>query len=496
MPASVADVLAAPCERDPGHEALVTQSGRWTYDELDRRANQAAHALVSLGVGPGDRVACALPNDIDVVAAFHGAMRAGAVWLGVNRTLAPPEQDFLLTDSGASLFLADAATLELRLSPAPVRTIELEPGRSGEWSDAMSAAPDQPLDLTIDPFAPAGLAYTSGTTGRPKGVVHSQYNMVVPGAAIVATRRWGPSLRKGDQFVFTILNVQILGSVLTAQAGGCLVLMDRSDAGGIAEWIRRERVTLWTGPPALHYSLAHDAGVAAEDLASLEEAWAGGGDCPESIRRAFAAKFGRRPLATYGLTEAPTVVTFEVGGSTHAPGSSGRPLPHLDVRIVDGEICVGPTIEGAWTGVYRPMLEYWNRPDATAETLHDGLLHTGDIGYLDDEGDLHVTDRKSLMLVRGGANVYPAEIERVLHELPQVEACAVVGLPDERLGERVVAVVQFTPGAALTDDELTAHCGANLARYKVPERWVVVDELPRNAMGKIVRQDLPALFLT
>jgi acyl-CoA synthetase (AMP-forming)/AMP-acid ligase II len=164
------------------------------------------------------------------------------------------------------------------------------------------------------------------------------------------------------------------------------------------------------------------------------------------------------------------------------------------VRIADpvdgtGEICVGPADDR-----YRLMLGYWGQPDETAKALAGGELHTGDVGYLDDEGNLHVRDRKSLLIIRGGANVYPAEVERVLQAAPGVTACAVVGAPDERLGERVVALVELEPGALDDQDALRAHCEANLARYKVPERFVVVDAFPRNAMGKIIRKDLPPLL--
>jgi acyl-CoA synthetase (AMP-forming)/AMP-acid ligase II len=212
------------------------------------------------------------------------------------------------------------------------------------------------------------------------------------------------------------------------------------------------------------------------------------------VRAAFEEKFGKPVLMTYGLSEAPTVVTIDDPDGRHAIGGSGRPLPHLEIRVVDDELCVAPASTGAYTGVYRPMLGYWNRDEATAETLRDGVLHTGDLGFVDDDGFVHVRDRKSLVIIRGGGNVYPAEIERVLHERPEIEACAVVGLPDERLGERVAVAVQLRDGATVTEDELREHCLANLAKYKVPERWLFVDDFPRNTMGKIQRRDLPALF--
>ena len=490
VPASVARVLDAALAADPEREALVTRDRRLSYGELDRLADRAAHALRDLGVAPGDRVAAALPNEADVVVAFHGAMRLGAVWVGVNRALAPPEKQFLLSDSGARLLLCDDELPDLG-----VRVVDLT-----AWRGAVDAAADGPVGVDVDPFAPAGIAYTSGTTGRPKGAVHSQHNLLVPGAMLVETRGYGPSLRKGDCFPFTILNMAVLTTLLVSQAGGCSIVMDRIDAAGVAEWIRTERITTWNGPPALLHTLATDDSIAADDLASLDEVWTGGADCPESIRAAFEAKFGLPVLATYGLSEAPTVVAIDERSGEHRPGASGRPLPHLAVRISGadgstlppgetGEICVGPADDR-----YRLMLGYWERPEATSEALAGGELHTGDLGFLDGDGFLHLRDRKSLMIIRGGANVYPAEVERVLLTAPGVAACAVLGVPDERLGERVVAVVEVADGASLDEDAVRAHCLANLAKYKVPERFAVVAAMPRNAMGKIIRAELPALL--
>lgn len=509
VPATVARVLDTALADDPDREALVTRSTRLTYGELDRQADRAAHALAALGVRTGDRVAASLPNEVDVVVAFHGAMRLGAVWVGVNRALAPPEKRHLVADCGATVLLCDDPDpLGTDTDPIGTGTGDDDSGHPtvrvvdlATWRAAVGAAIDGPVGVDVDPFAPAGIAYTSGTTGHPKGAVHSQHNLLLPGAVLVATRGYGPELRKGDCFPFTVLNMAVLTTLLVSQAGGTSIVMDRIDAEGVAEWIRTERVTTWNGPPALLHSLAALDSVAAADLATLDEVWTGGADCPEAIRSAFHAKFGRPVLATYGLTEAPTVVAIDDrDGSTHRAGASGRPLPHLAVRITGadgttlptgetGEIRVGPADDR-----YRPMLGYWERPEATAASLVDGELRTGDLGFLDGDDFLHVRDRATLLIIRGGANVYPAEVERVLAEHPSVAAGAVLGVPDERLGERVAAVVEPVAGAELDVDDLRAHLLANLAKYKVPEQITVVGSLPRNAMGKIVRAELPDLL--
>lgn len=490
VPASVAHVLDGALADKPDREALVTRSRRLSYAELDRLADRAAQALRAMGVGPGDRVAASLPNEADVVVAFHGAMRLGTVWVGVNRALAPPEKAYLLDDSGTSLLLCDDEVpgIGVRVVPAT------------EWRQAVNAAPDGPVGVVIDPHAPAGIAYTSGTTGHPKGAVHSQWNLLVPGAMVVGSRGYGPELRKGDCLPLTILNMVVLTTLLVAQAGGCSIVMDRTDPESVAAWVRDERVTVWNGPPALLHGLATNDAVRPDDLATLDEVWTGGADCPEAVRTMFERKFGKVVLATYGLSEAPTIVSIDPRGGPHVAGSSGLPLPHLTVRIADlsgasqpvgetGEICVGPADDR-----YRLMLGYWQRSEATAEALAGGELHTGDLGFLDADGNLHVRDRKSLVIIRGGANVYPAEVERVLHEAPGVAACAVLGVADERLGERVVALVEMAPGAEAGEDALRRHCLAHMAKYKVPERFGFVDAFPRNAMGKIIRAQLPYLL--
>ena len=522
VPRDIARVLDLALAEDPERVAVVATSGRMTYAELDQRADRWARVLADQGLAAGDRVAVSLPNDLEIVAAFHGAMRLGAIWVGINEALAGPEKAFMLSDSEAKLLLCGADTAaqvaaQGDAAPAGLRTL-IAGGE--ECAAALTSADPSSPAVEVDPFAPAGIAYTSGTTGFPKGVVHSQWNLLLPGAYLNATRRYDSELRKGDCFPLTILNMMTLTTLLTAQAKGTAVIMDRVSADAVAGWVREERVTVWNGPPPLLYSMAHDERIAAADLHSLREVWSGGADCPESIRGAFESKFDVEVRSTYGLTEAPTVVAIQVPGAAHTEGSSGVPLPQIEVSIRDaggnalppgepGEICIGARpaeeirarLAEDW-GVdpgddpppeYRLMLGYWKQPEASDAALAAGYLRTGDAGSLDEAGLLRVSDRISLMLNRGGANVYPAEIERVVMGVDGVDGCGVFGFPDERLGERVALLVQPEAGIDLELGPIIERVRAELAPYKVPELAATIVQLPRNAMGKVDRKALVKL---
>ncbi|MEU9017784.1 class I adenylate-forming enzyme family protein [Actinomadura sp. NPDC048394] len=486
-PPSIAAVLDAPLAARPGATAIEAASGAWTYAELDDRARRAAGALWSLGVRPGDRVAACLPNDLDIVAAFHGAQRIGAMWAGIGEALAPAEQEELHGICDPAVVLAGP---RCRLD-VPGR---VDPDRWARLMEGEETAPEVALDID----APAGIAFTSGTSGRPKAVVHSQRNLLLPGAVLVATRGWGPELRKGDGFPLTILNLMVLSTLLAAQAGGCSVIMDRRDADGLAGWICERGVTAWNGAPAQLYDLARRPDLG---LGPLQEAWSGGGDTSDALREAFSATHGLVPRATYGLTEAPTVVSIDPPGEQWRPGTSGRVLPHIDVAAYNddgrrlpagepGELRLSGATSGPWAGAWTPLLGYWE--NGRVRPPEPGPVPTGDIGTVDGDGWLTVLDRKKLVIVRGGANVYPLEVERVLLAHPGVANAAVCGVPDDRLGQRVAAVVEST-GARLDVAALTEACRRELAPYKVPEIWTRVDALPVNAMGKVQRAGLADL---
>jgi acyl-CoA synthetase (AMP-forming)/AMP-acid ligase II len=480
--------------------ALVGSDRRLTYAALDSAVEGAAEALYDWGLRRGDRLAVSLPNTTDIVVLFHATMRLGAIWVGLNTNLAPPEKQFMLADSAASLMLASSEVLaELDSEMLKHLAVKVIPGDLDQRlpSAAQQGKYPRPTDL-FD--APAGIAYTSGTTGRPKGVVHSHRNLLLPGAVLVAERGYDSSLRRGDCAALTILNLQVTSTLLAAQAGGTQIVMDRVDPAGIAEWIEREQINSWFGVPTMLHGLASLEEVEAGQLASLKDIWTGGADLPESIRSSFEHKFNRRVHATYGLTEIPTVVAIEPLDQPHRSGSSGRVLPHLSVEIVDdggiaqsgqeGEIVVRGSSAGPWADAYRPMLGYHN---AAKPSDRGKRLRTGDLGRLDGDSLLHVMGRRTSLILRGGSNVYPAEVERVILEVPGVIGVSVVGYPDDRLGQRVAAAVELQSDSSVDEGQLLEHCRTSLARYKLPQRWIL-GVLPRNAMGKVVRPEVEAWF--
>ncbi|MEL7209819.1 MAG: AMP-binding protein, partial [Actinomycetota bacterium] len=405
---SVVDALVAA---DPDRTVLVGRHGRFTAAGLAAEVDRATAALQRLGVAAGDRVAVCLPNDVDVVVTFLAAMRAGALWVGINRPLATPEKRYLLGDCGASVLLAEPATAaSVRAEQAELpdldHVVAVDPdAASDDWREALADAPRTPSAVEIDPLRPAAIAYTSGTTGFPKGAVHTQHNLLLPGAVSTQRGQYPDGGVLGVPLPLTLLNLIVLGPLVAYQAGLSLVAMDRIDAPGMAEWIAEEGITTFAAVPAMVHDLLTHPDVADEQLASLEGIGVGGADMPDPFRRMYAERFGRPVGTGYGLTEAPTAVTLEDPDEPPVPGTCGKALPQVAIHVLDdadepcppgevGEVCVGPATDGPFADRWRPMLGYWDRPEATAEALRDGLLHTGDLGTLDEDGRLFIRDRR------------------------------------------------------------------------------------------------------
>lgn len=492
-PPTIAALLDEPVTIAPDRLALVDGERTWTYRELDDVVERTAAALLAVGAGPGSRVAWTLPNCAELPIGLLATQRIGAIWLGINGALAAPEKQFILDDAEVTHYVATSEVLAATNGPAT--RIE-----RAEWHQRVREAGVGRPEVGIDPHSPAAMAYTSGTTGRPKGAVHSQHNLVWPGLVSLLTDARTDDERQGTPLAHTILNMLVLGPISALARRSTGVVLHSTRAEEFAAAVAAHRVTRTTIVP----TMAHDLVAREIDpalLATLDSVIVGGAACPADIRRRFHARFGVRAIAGYGLSEAPTGVVRESPDEPISDSAAGCPMEPFAVTARDdagavlppgeeGEICIGATADGDWAGCWTPMLGYWRRPDATAAALADGVLHTDDIGSVDADGRVTITGRRSDLILRGGANVSPVEVEHVLLAHPGVAEAAVFGVADERLGERVAAVVVPAGDAPLDVDELRAHCGQRLAAYKIPERIDVVASLPRNAMGKVVKTDL------
>jgi len=505
-----ADILAPQFARDAGAPALIGRHARLSYGELDRAADAAAGLLRELGIGPGDRVAMTLANHPEVIIAFLAVQRIGAIWLGINTTLTAAERAHVLKDAEARLLIAEPDVLAAVTDELPIAGIAVTPGAPCAWSDGLARHEGTPrADPGIDPFAPAAIAYTSGTTGNPKGVVHSQHNMAVVAEARTRFIPWQCAPVEGVCLPLMILNVIIIQVLTSLRSGGVSVLIDTLYPPALAEWIARERIgSLKLAPPTL-FDLLNREDIDRTSLATVTVAASGGAHVPIALRRQYREVMGHDLVVDFGLTEAPTTVATTRRSPVAAETSSGFPIEHLEFSVRDpegralppgepGEVCLRGVREGEWAHVYTPMLGYWKRPDATRETVRDGWLRTGDIGMLGEQGDVTIVDRVKNMIVRGGANVYPADIEQIILSVPGVAACSVFGVPDPRLGEKVAAGIELkSDGVGDREailDEIKRRCAENLSRYKIPEFWHLVEKLPRNTAGKVVKARLSEML--
>lgn len=518
VPGAHADLdleLQAVADAHASAEALVGAHARYTYAELQKNVSDAAAALAGLGIESGDRVAFAAGVRPEIVIGFLACLRAGAIWVGINPALAAREVAAQISDCGVSVLVADRTCLaKLQACDSALgEEVHVVPFDEADgWDGLIAAAAVTNAGggraVAHDPLAPAAIAYTSGTTGRSKGVVHSRHNLL----AAAVSRRDGvqayegrPDLRRGAAMGLANLNAMVRQGLTALISGGCLVCVDRRDAAGIVEWIAREHIQAISLPAALLHDLLQME-VPPSSLKSLCYVGNAGSPVSDDVRRQYERKYGHRVLVAYGQTEALTTLTASAIDQAPPPGASGRACGHIEVAIFGsdgdrlgpdeiGEIRARARQDGPWADVWRPMLGYWGEYPREESCLAGGWLHTGDLGRIDRTGQLFVTGRLKDLIVRGGANVYAAEVERAILGHPDVRDVAVVGRPDDRLGERVSAVVE-TAGAvadtAALEVALRARAEAHLARYKVPDAWAFVSKLPRTSSGKAIKAGLAA----
>ena len=512
---NLASVLEHPARVTPERVAITFNAQQITYGQLNATADKVAAGLHALGIRPGDHVALSCPNVPWFPIAYFGILKAGAVVVPLNVLLKAREIAYHLKDSEAKAYLAFEGTPEVPI---------------GEMAKAGCAEAGCPhfIVLPRDPAAPpAGLTaiasimretngfhpprrepgdtavilYTSGTTGHAKGAELTHNNMV--SNAVSCHDMFKPAFEHGLEQHVTLITLPLFHSTAqTAQmnaglyGGFRLVLMPRFDPAAVIGAFASEAIGLWIGVPTMYWGLLQHVRQSGADVTtvakSLRVCASGGAPMPLEVLRSFEDAFRVRVLEGYGLSETAPVVAFNQLQRPSKPGTVGLPIFGVDIRCVDehdnsvspgerGEVVVrGPNV----------MKGYYERPDATAEAMRGGWFRTGDIGAFDAEGYLSIVDRKKDMILRGGFNVYPREIEEVLMTHPAVALTAVVGVPDERLGEEVKAFVVRRPGSTISEDELVAWSRDQMAAFKYPRFIEFRDSLPTNATGKILKREL------
>jgi len=504
-----------------GDKCFVVYEGeRISFREHFARAASLAHQLIEQGVAPGDRVAIAMRNLPEWPIAFWAASATGAIAVPLNAWWTGDELAFALADCGARVLIADEerlARLDGHLANCAVERViavraEAAPPDALHFADLVAAAsaPAQLPEVTIAPDDDATLFYTSGTTGRPRGVIGSHRN-ICTNLLTVGFARARSLLRSGapwsaveqpeedPAFLLSVPFFHVTGchSILlsTTALGAKLVLMHKWDPERALELIEAERVTVFGGVPAMAWQVLESPDFDRYDTSSLRNVRYGGAPAPsELVRRIDRQLPGRSPSNGYGMTETSAITSSNAGNDyRERPESVGVAVPVCDVRTVDpaggalgadevGELEVrGPNI----------VRGYWNRPEETAQTFHDGWVRTGDIARIDSEGFIYIVDRAKDVVIRGGENVYCAVVERALFEHPDVRDAAIIGVPHPALGEEVGAVVVHWPGRALSEEAVRRTVRERLAAYNVPTHvWLRESPLPRNASGKVLKRDL------
>ena len=483
-----------------------------TYRQLDEQSGRFAAGLRQAGLCPGEVVALQLPNIPPFLTAYFGALKAGLVVLPLNPLLMAPEVEYHLGDSEARLLIgfesmhAEASKACQQLDVPLYLTGPFDLGGAvGSGGDPLpdGARPagelagvpgtlDEPGGMPRDPGDTAVLIYTSGTTGRPKGAELTHFQLYMN--CTVAGELFGARSDDVTLGVLPFFHVFGLSSItnVSVRYGGCLSIVPRFAPAAVLDTLEGDRCTVIGGVPTMLHALAQQD-ITGRDLSALRVAVSGGASLPEDVMRAFESKYGIEVLEGYGMSETASSCSFNRPGDRRVL-SIGKPLWGVTMRVADHEDRPLPPgrdhVGEILIRGHNVMKGYLNRPEATAETLRGGWLHSGDLGFQDDDGFYFIVDRAKDLIIRGGYNVYPREIEEVLYSHPDIVEAAVIGQPDERLGEDVVAVVVRRDGSDLSADEVIAYCRERLAAYKYPREIRFVDELPKGPSGKILKSAL------
>jgi long-chain acyl-CoA synthetase len=489
---NLAGLLTDSAERDPDHAAIKLDDVELSYRALDGASAHIAGLLAARGLQAGDRVGIMLPNVPYFPIVYYGVLRAGGIVVPMNVLLKKREVTYYLSDSGAKLLFAWHGFAEDAQAGAEQVSAECLLVEPGEFEQQVGAAtPDSSVADTADDDT-AVLLYTSGTTGQPKGaeLTHANLTLNARGAADLFSLG-SEGIMLGALPLFHSFG-QTCGMNATVSGGGTLTLLPRFEPGKALEIIQRDRVNVFQGVPTMYGAMLHHPERESYDVSSLRLCGSGGSAMPVELLRGFDEAFGCKILEGYGLSESSPVASFNHADRERKPGSIGTPIAGVEMAIVDDdgrEVAQGEVGEIVIRG-YNVMKGYWQRPEETAETIVDGWLHTGDMGRTDEDGYFYVVDRKKELIIRGGYNVYPREIEEVLYEHPAVREAAVLGVPHDEYGEEVGAAVALKDGATATPAELRDFVKEQVAAYKYPRHVWLVDELPKGPTGKILKREI------
>jgi long-chain acyl-CoA synthetase len=489
---NLADNLVDTAARQPDRPAVRLGEATMTYADLLGRAEGVAGWLRENGLVPGDRVGLMMPNLPAFPVHFYGALLAGAVVVPMNPLLKEREVEYYLRDSGAGfLFVAEGLGDDPAKAAASTGARLVEVGTFGldrVENGATVVEPREPEDTAV-------ILYTSGTTGQPKGAELTHANLASNAATTARTlTEVGPEdVVMGCLPLFHVFGLTC-GLNAGVAAGACLTLLPRFDGKAALETIADHRVTVFLGVPTMYSAMLQAPEATAVDVSSLRTCVSGGAALPVEVLRSFESTFGCAILEGYGLSETSPVACFNHPHQVRKPGSIGTPVAGVELKLVGVEgapVAPGEVGEIAIRGE-NVMKGYWGRPEATTETVPDGWLRTGDLAKQDDDGYYFIVDRKKDLIIRGGYNVYPREIEEVLYEHPAVTEAAVIGIPHPELGEEVAAAVAVRDGAVVNRVELVVFVKERVAAYKYPRHVWIVDALPKGPTGKILRREVAA----
>ena len=481
--------------------AIILGEQRLSYAELDATSNKVANALIKLGVEKGDRVAILLPNSLEFVATYFGVIKTGAIAVPLNTRYKVDELSSLFDNSQPKVLLTESPFLE-PLVPALPRFKSIEhiiDVRSRDdiqflsYREILTTSSAQRVEVELEPEDIAHIAYTSGPSGRPKGVMLSHQSLTTE----VAVAANGCQQTDKDVAMLIALPLHhVLGLVVvllnSISKGSTVVMLPGLSISSLLEIIEREKVTIFMGVPYIFILAVNMAEEGVKyDLSSLRLCVSGGSAIPNDIIKRFKKHYGVSLLQLWGLTEATALVTLQLLDGTGKLGSAGKVLPGWELKVVDDSGKELPLNQPGELIVRGPIMKgYYNNPHATAETMKDGWLYTGDIGRVDEDGDVFISGRKKEMIIVKGQNIYPSDIEDVLYTNPKVAEAAVVGIPDELRGEIVRAVISLKKGKVATEQEIRQFCLERMANYKVPKQIIFIDSLPKTATGKIRKQEL------